>query len=70
MKFFLVLLLTATVVSSNAQDCTNIALMKKGTQLEYIVYRSENKVGKLARQFYEVTAVTGSAGALPVCRKE
>jgi len=62
MRFILILLLSLSVICSSAQNCTNLALMKKGTKLEYIVKGPGYVDGKVLKLVFEVVNVTQSAG--------
>ena len=62
MKFLLALVLSLSFIYSNGQDCGSHALMKKGKQLEYMVYNPEYRDGKALRMVYEVADVTDSGG--------
>ena len=62
MRFLLLFVLCAGVINSNAQNCGSSALMKKGAQLEYMVYSPGYRNDKALRMVYEVANVTDSAG--------
>src|SRR5690349_21240761 len=63
MRFLLVLLLIASYTFTNAQDCSQHALMRKGSRLEYITYAAGvNGNFKMARTVFEVVQVRDSAG--------
>jgi hypothetical protein len=63
MRFLFLIVLSACVINSNAQTCGSNALMKKGTQLEYMVYGPGYRNDKASRLVYEVASVTDSAGS-------
>lgn len=64
MKFLLLLICSASVLFSNAQNCTSHALMRKGTQLDYMVYAPEYRNGQVLKLVFEVADVTDSAGSI------
>src|SRR5262245_57491984 len=68
MKILLLLILTALCMHTHAQNCTNNALMKKGTQLEYEFWGPKPtafnvKDAKLSKIIFEVQQVTDSNGS-------
>jgi len=63
MRFLLLFVLCAGVINSNAQNCGSNALMKKGAQLEYMVYSPGYKDEKSLKMTFEVTDVADSAGS-------
>lgn len=63
MRLLLLFVLCVCVIDSSAQDCGSNALMKKGGQLEYMVYTPGYRNDKALRMVYEVTNVADSAGS-------
>jgi hypothetical protein len=63
MRFLLMLALCVFVFKSNAQNCGTNALMKKGAQLEYMVYTPGFRDDKALRMVFEVAGVGDSAGS-------
>lgn len=63
MRSLLLFVFCVGVMNSNAQNCGSNALMKKGAQLEYMVYSPGYKDEKALRMIFEVAKVADSAGS-------
>lgn len=63
MRSLLMFLLCVCVINSNAQTGGSNALMKKGAQLEYMVYNPGYRNDKALRMVYEVADVSDNAGS-------
>jgi hypothetical protein len=63
MKLLLTLVFCVCFIYAEAQNCSSIVLMKKGTQLEYMAYNPRKKNKEMLRLIFEVTEVIDSSGS-------